>query len=108
MPLLGSLCTLACDPRRAGFFASQWLDAVRLLERGDLTFDHLESSWAGALGHVQFMPSVYLRYAEDGDEDGRWIYLQRGRRHGQRRGLSAGARVGPRERWGRSVLPRGL
>ena len=71
MPLLGSLATLACDPRRAEFFASQWLDAVRLLERGDLTFDRLESSWAGALGHVQFMPSVYLRYAEDGDGDGR-------------------------------------
>ena len=71
MPLLGSLATLACDPRRAEFFASQWLDAVRLLERGDLTFDRLESSWAGALGHVQFMPSVYLHYAEDGDGDGR-------------------------------------
>ena len=71
MPLLGSLATLACDPRRADFFAAQWLDAVRLLDRGDLTFDRLESSWAGALGHVQFMPSVYLRYAQDGDGDGR-------------------------------------
>ena len=44
---------------------------MRLLDRGDLTFDRLESSWAGALGHVQFMPSVYLRYAQDGDGDGR-------------------------------------
>ncbi len=71
MPLLGSLATLACDPRRPTFFRQQWVAAAKLLDRGDLSFDRLEGSWAGALGHVQFMPSVYLRYAQDGDGDGR-------------------------------------
>jgi membrane-bound lytic murein transglycosylase B len=71
MPLLGSLATLACDPRRPTFFRQQWVAATKLLDRGDLSFDRLEGSWAGALGHVQFMPSVYLSYAQDGDGDGR-------------------------------------
>ena len=66
-----SLITLACDPRRSGFFTTELMGALRILEAGDITVDKMEGSWAGAMGHFQFMPSTFLRYAVDGDDDGR-------------------------------------
>ncbi|MEM7077349.1 MAG: lytic murein transglycosylase [Pseudomonadota bacterium] len=66
-----ALATLACDGRRAEFFSAELLAATRLVERGDVTLDTMLGSWAGALGHVQFMPSTYLRHAVDGDGDNR-------------------------------------
>ncbi|MFV0476797.1 MAG: lytic murein transglycosylase [Parahaliea sp.] len=71
MPTLDSLATLACDPRRSEFFATEFINALRLLERESLTPQEMTGSWAGAVGHTQFMPSSYLSYAIDGDGDGR-------------------------------------
>lgn len=71
MSTLNSLATLACDERRAAFFTSEFLEALRLLERGDVEPSAMVGSWAGAMGHTQFMPSTYMRYAIDGDGDGR-------------------------------------
>ena len=71
MPTLDSLATLACDGRRGAFFAGELWDALRLLERHGLRADDMRGSWAGAVGHTQFLPSSYLRYAVDGDGDGR-------------------------------------
>ena len=70
MPTLDSLATLACDPRRSDFFTTEFLLALELLEREGLGAGDMKGSWAGAVGHTQFMPSNYLRYAVDSDGDG--------------------------------------
>src|SRR4051812_39570102 len=70
-PTVPALATLAWDPRRATFFRGELFDALDILNRGDIDLDHLRGSWAGAMGQVQFMPSSYLKYAEDFDGDGR-------------------------------------
>ncbi|HYM24999.1 MAG TPA: lytic murein transglycosylase [Vicinamibacterales bacterium] len=70
-PTIPALATLAWDPRRAAFFRGELLDALEILNRGDIDLEHLRGSWAGAMGQVQFMPSSYLQWAEDFDGDGR-------------------------------------
>jgi membrane-bound lytic murein transglycosylase B len=70
-PTVPALATLAWDPRRATFFRGELFDALEILNRGDIDLAHLRGSWAGAMGQVQFMPSSYLKYAEDFDGDGR-------------------------------------
>jgi len=66
-----ALATLACDQRRSRFFTRQLMAALQLIEQGDINPQQLRGSWAGALGHVQFMPTVYLEHARDGDGDQR-------------------------------------
>ena len=70
-PTIEALATLAYDPRRSAFFTEQLLYALRILEEGHLTLDQMRGSWAGALGHTQFMPSNYIHYTVDGDGSGR-------------------------------------
>lgn len=69
MSVLNSLATLACDPRRSTYFTSELMDALRILDEGAIKPERMEGSWAGAMGHVQFMPSAFLRYAVDYDGD---------------------------------------
>ncbi|MCC5886633.1 MAG: lytic murein transglycosylase [Gammaproteobacteria bacterium] len=71
MPIPDSLATLACDPRRSEYFTGELIAALRIIDAGDITPERMLGSWAGAMGHVQFMPSVFLRYAVDGDGSGR-------------------------------------
>ncbi len=71
IPTISALATLACDPRRSAFFERELLQALRLIQREGLTHEQLQGSWAGALGHTQFMPTAYLRYGKDGDNDGK-------------------------------------
>jgi lytic murein transglycosylase len=68
---LPSLASLAYDCRRADRFRPQLLDALRLIERGDLTPDEMIGSWAGELGQTQMMPSEYYQYAVDYDGRGK-------------------------------------
>lgn len=70
-PTIPALATLAYDPRRATFFRSELMNALEIVNRGDISLEKLKGSWAGALGQPQFMPSSYLRYAQDFDGDGR-------------------------------------
>jgi membrane-bound lytic murein transglycosylase B len=70
-PTIQAVATLAWDGRRAAFFRRELLDALTILDRGDIEPERLKGSWAGALGQPQFMPSTYLRYAQDFDGDGR-------------------------------------
>lgn len=70
-PALRSLATLAYDCRRPQLFRPQLIDALRLIERGDLAPQQLVGAWAGEVGQVQFMPSDYLRYAVDFNGNGR-------------------------------------
>lgn len=66
-----SLATLAyADSRRAGFAKKQLLAALRILQKGDIDVSHLTGSWAGAMGHTQFIPTSYQAYAVDMDRDG--------------------------------------
>jgi membrane-bound lytic murein transglycosylase B len=69
--VLDSLATLACDTRRSTFFTQELLNAMRIVDAGDITAERMIGSWAGAMGHMQFMPSTFLRYAKDVDGDGR-------------------------------------
>lgn len=70
-PTIAALATLAWDPRRSALFRSELFDALDILNRGDIELPRLKGSWAGAMGQVQFMPSSYLKFAEDFDGDGR-------------------------------------
>ncbi len=66
-----ALSTLAWEGRRATFFRGELLNALRILDAGDVTPARALSGYAGALGQPQFMPSSFLRYAVDFDGDGR-------------------------------------
>ena len=67
-----SLSTLAyADRRRAKFARKQLIAALKILQRGDIDESHLTGSWAGAMGHTQFIPTSYQAYAVDMDGDGR-------------------------------------
>ncbi|MES2753629.1 MAG: lytic murein transglycosylase [Pseudomonadota bacterium] len=68
--LLRSLASLAYEGRRRALFAEEFIAALKIIDRG-YSRDLLKGSWAGAMGYPQFLPSVYLRLARDGDGDGR-------------------------------------
>jgi lytic murein transglycosylase len=68
---LSAIASLAFDCRRSDKFRAQLLDALRLIERGDLQPEEMVGSWAGELGQTQMMPSEYYHYAVDYDGDGR-------------------------------------
>lgn len=70
-PLIPSLVTLAFDGRRSAFFRNELMQAMRMLDAGYATLPDLMGSWAGAMGQPQFMPSSYMKYAQDWDGDGK-------------------------------------
>ncbi len=71
MPVIGSLATLAYEGRRRDFAEEQLVAALMILQAGDTTPPNLVGSWAGAMGHTQFMPTSFLEYAVDFTGDGR-------------------------------------
>jgi lytic murein transglycosylase len=62
-PTFSALATLAYDCRRSDKFHAELLDALRLVQRGDLEPSGMRGAWAGEIGQTQFMPSSYLKYA---------------------------------------------
>jgi lytic murein transglycosylase len=70
-PTLASLASLAYDCRRADKFRPQLIDALHLIQRGDLTPPEMIGSWAGELGQTQMMPTEYYKYAVDYDGKGK-------------------------------------
>ena len=70
-PTLRSLATLAYDCRRSEMFRAELMDALRIVERGDLAPSEMRGAWAGELGQTQFMPSSWIKYAVDFDGNGR-------------------------------------
>jgi membrane-bound lytic murein transglycosylase B len=70
-PVIAALATLAYDGRRATFFRKELLQALRIVDQGDVAPAAMMGSWAGAMGQSQFMPSSYLAHAVDYDGDGR-------------------------------------
>ncbi|MBV8564165.1 MAG: lytic murein transglycosylase [Methylobacteriaceae bacterium] len=69
-PTLRSLATLAYDCRRSPMFTAELVDALRLIQAGDLTPDEMRGAWAGELGQTQFMPSSYFKFAVDYEGNG--------------------------------------
>lgn len=118
IPVISSTATLAFDGRRGAFYESQLIAALKILERGDTTPAQLTGSWAGAMGHTQFIPTSYQSFAVDFTGDGRrdiWgddpsdalastaSYLAR---NGWQRGLAWGAEAGTSNLSGRTVQPQ--
>jgi lytic murein transglycosylase len=68
---LKSLATLAYDCRRSDLFRAELMDALKIIERGDLEPSQMIGPWAGEVGQFQFQPSYYLAHAVDYDRDGR-------------------------------------
>jgi membrane-bound lytic murein transglycosylase B len=71
MPVIQSLATLAYTRYRGEFFRNELLVALEMIERGYADPAAMRGSWAGAMGHTQFMPSSFIQHAVDGDGDGR-------------------------------------
>jgi len=71
LPTLISLATLAYDCRRPDVFRPQLIDALKIIDRGDLTAAEMRGPWAGELGQLQFLPAHYFQYGVDYDGDGR-------------------------------------
>jgi membrane-bound lytic murein transglycosylase B len=70
-PILQALATLAYEGRREKFFTRELIAALKILQNNHFTPKQMKGSWAGAMGQVQFMPSNYLRYGQDGNGDGK-------------------------------------
>jgi membrane-bound lytic murein transglycosylase B len=69
-PVVGALATLAQDSRRPAFFRGELMHALHILEAGHIAPDRMVGSWAGAMGHLQFMPSTFAGHAVDASGDG--------------------------------------
>lgn len=71
VPVVSALATLAYDGRRGEFFESQLIAALKIIANGDVSARGMTGSWAGAMGHTQFIPTSYLAYAVDFTGDGK-------------------------------------
>ena len=71
VPTIAALASLAYEGRRAEFFESQLIAALKILQHGDVTAQNMTGGWAGAMGHTQFIPTTYAAYAVDFRGDGR-------------------------------------
>jgi membrane-bound lytic murein transglycosylase B len=69
--VIEALATLSWEGRRAAFFRSELMDALRILESGDITPAQMVGSYAGAMGQTQFLPDSFLKYAVDFSGTGR-------------------------------------
>lgn len=118
VPVISATSTLAYDGRRGQFFESQLVAALKILQNGDTTPARMTGSWAGAMGHTQFIPTTYLAHAVDFTGDGRrdiWAddpadalastanYLAQS---GWRRGLRWGAEAGAGAPAGSAIQPQ--
>lgn len=109
-PVVQSLVTLAFDPRRSAYFRKELLHALHILGDGQVPLSRLTGSWAGAIGGLQFMPSVYRRYAVDhnGDEVSD-IWQEPGDMFASGASYLAGSGWQDDQTWGREVyLPDGF
>jgi lytic murein transglycosylase len=69
--IIRSVATLAYDCRRSVFFTAHLMDALRIVQKGDMMPEELRGGWAGEIGQTQFLPSGYMMYAVDFNGDGR-------------------------------------
>ncbi|KAE9539209.1 lytic murein transglycosylase [Ursidibacter maritimus] len=69
--VLSVLATLAFDGRREKLFTQEFVNAMKMLDSDTISRNEMKGSWAGAMGQTQFMPTSYLKYAADGNNDGK-------------------------------------
>jgi len=69
--VIPALASLAYDGRRSEFFRKELFYALQIIDEGHISADAMMGSWAGAMGQSQFMPSSFVRYAQDHNADGR-------------------------------------
>ena len=69
--VINAVATLACDGRRGNLFGKQLIAALKILQSGDTSIDSFKGSWAGAMGHTQFIPTSYEAHAVDFTGDGK-------------------------------------
>ncbi len=69
--VIEALATLAYDGRRGAFFEQQLIAALKIIQQGDVDVEHMTGSWAGAMGHTQFIPTSYQLFAVDFHGDGK-------------------------------------
>ncbi|EKV31516.1 Membrane-bound lytic murein transglycosylase B precursor [Caenispirillum salinarum AK4] len=109
-PVLEALATLAWDTRRSDFFRRELLTALEIIDAGHIPADRMIGSWAGAMGHMQFMPTTFAAHATDATGDGRidiWGSLPDAFASAANYLTNAG--WNPNETWGREVrLPDGF
>jgi len=118
VPVVSATSTLAFDGRRGAFFEKQLVAALKILQSGDVSSANLKGSWAGAMGHTQFIPTSYQAFAVDFTGDGRrdiWsddpsdslastaAYLSRS---GWSRGVKWGGEVGAGAPSGTTIQPQ--
>ncbi|SFL65487.1 lytic murein transglycosylase [Shimia aestuarii] len=118
VPVISATSTLAYDGRRGAFFEKQLVAALQIVQSGDIPADRMTGSWAGAMGHTQFIPTSYQAFAVDFTGDGRrdiWsedptdalastaAYLQK---NGWTRGVKWGGEAGPGAPSGRVIQPQ--
>jgi membrane-bound lytic murein transglycosylase B len=101
--IASALATLAFDGRRAKFFAGETLDFMRIVAKGNLSAS-AKGSWAGAFGNFQFMPSTFIKYAADGNGDGKIdIFGNLDDAFSSAANYLSSIGWNGRERWGRAV-----
>ena len=107
-PLVQSLTTLSCLPsRRPKYFRGELMAALKIIDRGDIPFDKMKGSWAGAFGQTQFMPTTFLRLGVDLDGTGRDIVDNPAAALGSTANYLRKSGWAPGEAWGYEVkLPR--
>ncbi|MEO0938407.1 MAG: lytic murein transglycosylase [Pseudomonadota bacterium] len=71
VPVISATSTLAYDGRRGAFFEKQLVAALKIIQSGDISASRMTGSWAGAMGHTQFIPTSYQAFAVDFTGDGR-------------------------------------
>ncbi|MGJ8596703.1 lytic murein transglycosylase [Sulfitobacter sp.] len=118
VPVISATSTLAYDGRRGAFFEKQLMAALKIVQNGDIPASRMTGSWAGAMGHTQFIPTSYQAFAVDFTGDGRrdiWsddptdslastaAYLQK---NGWSRGTKWGGEVGNGAPQGRIIQPQ--
>jgi membrane-bound lytic murein transglycosylase B len=108
--VIRSMATLAYDGRRRDFFKAQLLAALRIMQEGAGGPGRLTGSWAGAMGHTQFMPTTFLDHAVDQDRDGRRnVWASIADALGSAAQYLQASGWTPGQRWGREVaLPQGF
>jgi lytic murein transglycosylase len=118
VPVISATSTLAFDGRRGAFFEKQLIAALKIIQNGDIPASRMTGSWAGAMGHTQFIPTSYQAFAVDFTGDGRrdiWsddptdalastaAYLKR---NGWSRGTRWGGEVGANAPAGSIIQPQ--
>ncbi|SMP24930.1 lytic murein transglycosylase [Shimia sagamensis] len=118
IPVISATSTLAFDGRRGSFYEKQLIAALKIIQSGDIAAHRMTGSWAGAMGHTQFIPTSYLSFAVDYTGDGRrdiWsndpsdalastaAYLQK---NGWSRGTKWGWELRPGETASRVIQPQ--